>query len=357
MEHRNSTFLVSPSPLSGNRSAHLASVSHEFCHAWNVERIRPASLEPFNFEDANVSGELWMAEGFCNYYGSLVLRRSGLMSVRDYARDITDALSTVITAPGRKSRSVIEMSQLAPLVDGAGIVDRSVPSGSYVSYYTWGEALGVGLDLMLRDRSDGRVTLDDYMRALWQRFGRSAARRTGYVDSPYTLADLKSVLAPWRRRGNCRGLLARYIHGPEVDEFERSRKCGLGDWARGDRPGVPGRDAPADGERPERRALHQRRAVQVAGLWRRPRARRCHRVARQLARGERGRDRSRADDAQAGRFAAGRLQRRGERITALLKLVEDPTLELVPAEEAGQALSDAQKKFRDAWLSSAARAF
>ena len=197
-------------------------MSHEFCHAWNVERIRPASLEPFNFEDANVSSELWMAEGFCNYYGSLVLRRSGLMSVRDYARDISDAVSTVITAPARKSRSVIEMSQLAPLVDGAGIVDRSVPSGSYVSYYTWGESLGIGLDLMLRDRSDGRVTLDDYMRALWVRFGRSAARRTGYVDSPYTLADLKQTLAEVSGDASFAAqFFADYIEGRDVPDYTR----------------------------------------------------------------------------------------------------------------------------------------
>ena len=104
MEHRNSTFLTSPRPLSAGRAPHLGSVSHEFCHAWNVERIRPASLEPFNFDDVNMSGELWMAEGFCNYYGSLVLRRSGLMSVGDYARDIAAALSTVMTAPGRRVR-------------------------------------------------------------------------------------------------------------------------------------------------------------------------------------------------------------------------------------------------------------
>ena len=222
MEHRNSTFLVSPLPLSGDRSVHLASVSHEFCHAWNVERIRPASLEPFNFEDANTSGELWMAEGFCNYYGSLVLRRSGLMSVRDYARDITPALSTVLTAPGRKSRSVIDMSRLAPLVDGSQNGERSVPGGGYISYYTWGEALGLGLDLTLRDRSNGRVTLDDYMRALWTRFGRPASPRIGYVASPYTLADLKQVLAEVSGDESlATQFFADFIEGRDVPDYAR----------------------------------------------------------------------------------------------------------------------------------------
>ena len=57
----------------------MGTVSHEFFHAWNVERIRPATLEPFNFEDANISGELWLAEGFTNYYEPLILTRAGLM--------------------------------------------------------------------------------------------------------------------------------------------------------------------------------------------------------------------------------------------------------------------------------------
>jgi predicted metalloprotease with PDZ domain len=222
MEHRNSTFLVSPLPLSGDRSPHLGSVSHEFCHAWNVERIRPASLEPFNFEEANVSGELWMAEGFCSYYGSLVLRRSGLMSVRDYAREITNAVSTVITAPGRTSRSVIDMSRLAPLVDGSRDGERGVPGGGYVSYYTWGEALGIGLDLTLRDRSDGRVTLDDYMRALWARFGRPAAPRLGYVGTPYTSDDLKLTLAEVSGDASFASqFFADYVEGRDVPDYAR----------------------------------------------------------------------------------------------------------------------------------------
>jgi predicted metalloprotease with PDZ domain len=160
MEHRNSAFLTSPYQIAADRPGRLASVSHEFCHAWNVERIRPASLEPFNFEEANTSGELWLAEGFCNYYGSLVLRRAGLMPLRQYTRDVGAAISAVMTLPGRQVRSVVEMSRLAPLIDGAASVDPAIAS-NYISYYAWGEALGIGLDLTLRDRTDGRVTLDD----------------------------------------------------------------------------------------------------------------------------------------------------------------------------------------------------
>ena len=71
MEHRNSTVVAAPVSIRGAVRRILGTVSHEFFHAWNVERIRPKSLEPFNFEQANMSGELWLAEGFTQYYGSL----------------------------------------------------------------------------------------------------------------------------------------------------------------------------------------------------------------------------------------------------------------------------------------------
>jgi predicted metalloprotease with PDZ domain len=276
MEHRNSTVITSPRPIAADRLGHLGSVSHEFCHAWNVERIRPASLEPFNFDDVNMSGELWMAEGFCNYYGALVLRRSGLMSVPQYVRDIGSAITTVIAAPGRKVRSAIEMSQMAPFVDGAKFEDRTGFTDTYISYYTWGEALGAALDLTLRDRSDGRITLDDYMRALWDKFGRSASRRPGYVESPYTLADLKSTLADVSGDAAFASqFFARYIEGRDV--------------------------------------------VDYAGLLSR----------------------------------AGLLLRQRQGFAG--KPGNESSLEVVLMEEAGQTVSDAQRRFRDAWLSSSAR--
>jgi hypothetical protein len=73
MEHRNSTIVTAQASIRGNRASLLGTVAHEFFHSWNVERIRPKSLEPFNFDDANMSGELWLAEGFTNYYGPLSL--------------------------------------------------------------------------------------------------------------------------------------------------------------------------------------------------------------------------------------------------------------------------------------------
>ena len=90
MEHRNSTVLSSAGALRnpGQRSGLLGTVAHEFFHSWNMERIRSRDLEPFNFEEADVSGELWLGEGFTSYYDDLIMRRTGLIAARDDAREL-----------------------------------------------------------------------------------------------------------------------------------------------------------------------------------------------------------------------------------------------------------------------------
>src|SRR5688500_9754590 len=181
MEHRNSTILTSPTPLRTGRLDLLDTISHEFFHSWNVERIRPKSLEPFNLEEANMSGELWLAEGFTSYYGPLILKRADLFSLSDFVQEIGGAINRVLAAPGRQLRSAVEMSQFAPFVDAATSIDPTVFDNTFLSYYTWGEGIGLGLDLTLRDRSDGRVTLDGFMCALWTRFGKRESQVPGDV--------------------------------------------------------------------------------------------------------------------------------------------------------------------------------
>lgn len=355
MEHRNSAVLTSPSSIRADRVGLLGSVAHEFFHAWNVERIRPRSLEPFNFEDANLSGELWFAEGFTNYYGPLVLLRAGLTTLAEFAREMGRAIDTVVNSPGRRLRSAVEMSHLAPFVDASVSVDRTAFDNTFVSYYTWGQVIALGLDLTLRDRTDHRVTLDDYMRVLWERFGRPGGRLFGYVDNPYTMDDLKAALA--EVSGDfafAADFFARYIEGREVvDLAPLLARAGL--VVRRAAPGRPwaGRlrwqDAPG-GVRVADPVPFGSPAY-AAGLERDD-------VVQSI-------DGTRvASSAELERLIASRrpgqavsivFERRGRPVTAVLTLDEDPRLELVPAEDAGQVLSDTQKAFRAAWLSSRAR--
>ena len=105
---------------------------------------------------------------------------------------------------------------MAPLVDGASL------QNTYISYYTWGAAIGLGLDLTLRERSNGTVTLDHYMRALWAAHGKPGGKVPGYVDRPYTMADLKATLASVSGdKAFAEDFFARFIQGRDVVDYER----------------------------------------------------------------------------------------------------------------------------------------
>ena len=153
MEHRNSTILTSPKPLKTSATDNLGTVSHEFFHSWNVERIRPKNLEPFNFKEANMSDALWFAEGFTSYYGDLLLCRSGALSQDAYAKALGSTLNNFLQLPGKDLYSPVEMSQQAPFVDAARSVDNVNRLNTYVSYYTYGDVLALALDLSIRSNS------------------------------------------------------------------------------------------------------------------------------------------------------------------------------------------------------------
>ena len=353
MEHRNSTILTSARSLRDSRLDLLDTVSHEFFHAWNIERIRPASLEPFNLEDANISGELWFGEGFTNYYGPLVMRRAGLYTDAEFAIEMGNAIDRVANAPGRQFRSAVEVSQHAAFWDAATSVDPTNFDNTFVSYYTWGQAIALGLDLALRDRSDSRITLDDFMRSMWTGFGTSAGRSAGLVERPFTISDLKSTLASVSGDAAfANDFFARYIEGRDVVDYAtllsragfvlRRSAAGrasagtfpLQDAARGARVAdlvPPGSPAYAAGL--ERGDI----IVSVGGT----RVMRADDVDRAIT------------ARKPGDMLAVVFERRGQPVTATLRLVEDPRVELVPAEQTGQSLSDAQRRFRSSWLSSA----
>ena len=224
MEHRNSTILSSSGSLRvpQQRIGLLGTVAHEFFHAWNVERIRPASLEPFDFEHANMSDELWFAEGFTNYYTIVLMSRAGLYDTRRALDGFRGAIEVVSQSPGRRFRSAVQMSRRAPFVDAARSVDPTYWNNTFVSYYTFGSALGLGLDLSLRELTDNRVTLDDFMRAMWLRYGKPGGPAPGFVANPYTVAGARAVLAEvWGDAAFADEFFDRYIEGRELPDYER----------------------------------------------------------------------------------------------------------------------------------------
>jgi predicted metalloprotease with PDZ domain len=218
MEHRNSTVVAEGASIRGNVRGVLGTVSHEFFHAWNVERIRPRTLEPFNFEDANISGELWLAEGFTQYYGQLIMARAGLASAGQTLTSLANSALTVAASPAHRFRSAVEMSQMAPFTDAATANDPTNFGYSLVNYYPHGAALALALDLSLRARSAGKVTLDDYMRAMWRVHGKPGGV-PGYVEKPYTLADARARLAEVSDRAFADNFFNRYIEGSEAPDY------------------------------------------------------------------------------------------------------------------------------------------
>jgi predicted metalloprotease with PDZ domain len=353
MEHRNSSVLTASGALgnAGDRAYIVSTVAHEFFHGWNVERIRPRSLEPFDFEEANMSGELWLAEGFTSYYESLVMQRAGLVGLAETAAEFARTIDTVTTSPGRRFHSAVEMSRLAPFVDAARWIDRTNWGNLYISYYTWGAALGLALDLSLRDLTDNRVTLDDYMRLMWQRYGRPAPPAEGLVAVPYTLRDARDRLAELTDdRAFADAFFDRYVEGREVADYRRlldraglllrSRAAGRA-WL-GAVQFASGRGARLAGPAPLGSPLYQAGLDQddeIVSLD-----------------GEAVSSPGQLESVVRRREPGDALPivflRRGERVSARLTLAEDPALEVVPAERAGRTLTAAQRAFRAAWLSS-----
>ncbi len=212
MEHRNSTCIVHPADkVAGNEIRLLGTFSHEYFHSWNVKRIRPKSLEPFNFEHANMSSELWFAEGFTQYYGEMLLVRAGFHNVDDYTHTIARTDQPGIKHTGRRQ---ILCSPDEPLLSicRCGCIDRpNNQANMFTSYYTYGGAIALALDLRLR--SEFNLTLDDYMRTVWLDRGK--------VMKPYTIPDLESDLAKVTKNPKfAADFFNKYIYGIEKNNYE-----------------------------------------------------------------------------------------------------------------------------------------
>src|SRR5437868_9250066 len=113
MEHRNSTVITSSASIASARTRLLDTAAHEFFHCWNVERIRPQGLEPFNFEEANLTDSLWLAEGFTQYYGELIFARAGFTDPQRTIDGFAQSANSVVNGSGRQFRSAVEMSHMA----------------------------------------------------------------------------------------------------------------------------------------------------------------------------------------------------------------------------------------------------
>jgi predicted metalloprotease with PDZ domain len=344
MEHRNSTILASTRSLRGAARGLLSTVAHEFFHAWNVERIRPRSLQPFDFERANMSGELWFAEGFTSYYTSVILKRAGLRTLDEFARGLSGGLNSVITSPARRFFSAVEMSMQAPFVDAARSVDPTNRANTYISYYTWGSVIGLNLDLTLRSRYER--TLDDFMRLVWQKYGKT--------EISYTVDDLQQTLAEFTGDSTfAEEFFGKFIRGREVPDYE-GLLAHAGFLLRKANPGVPdvgvnlGEDSAGvfisagttiGGPAYEAGLDRGDRFISLDGT--------------PVASADEFRTAYRKHD--AGEDMEVVYEQRGRTKTATLHLTENPRLEVMTYEEAGMVVTDEMRRFREDWLGTKVR--
>ncbi len=173
LEHRNSTALichrkdlpsVGDTKVSDGYTTLRGLISHEYFHTWNVKRLRPAEFANYDYTRENYTGLLWFFEGFTSYYDDLLLRRAGLLDNSSYLKLLNKTINQVMQTPGTKVQSVADASFDAWVKYYRQ--DENTPNAT-VSYYTKGALVALCFDLTLR--GEGYTTLDDVMRALWQR--------------------------------------------------------------------------------------------------------------------------------------------------------------------------------------------
>ena len=181
LEHKNSTMLIASRWSTRTRPSYLGWLelaSHEIFHAWNVKRLRPVELGPFDYENENVTGSLWIAEGVTDYYASLLVHRAGLSNQAEFLDVVSGNIEELQTTPGRAVQSAELASRDAWIKYYRP--DENSPNTS-ISYYTKGAVLGFLLDARIRRATGGAKSLDDVMRAAYQKF--SGAR--GYTPAEF----------------------------------------------------------------------------------------------------------------------------------------------------------------------------
>ncbi len=224
MEHQASTRLVmSDSIMSDDVYADLLDVSsHEFFHLWNVKRLRPVELGPFDYAREHHTTLLWFAEGFTQYYGHLMVRRAGIWDDREFYKHLVAEVNQVDRSPGRFHRNLRESSfdTWFALSARNPAAATSNFKNTYVNYYYKGAVTALLLDLEIRKRTSGQRSLDDLIRELYRATYAEAEEGNYYLrGNGYTEQD---VLAATERVAGraAREYLQRLIVGTEEMDYE-----------------------------------------------------------------------------------------------------------------------------------------
>jgi predicted metalloprotease with PDZ domain len=170
LEHGNSVCLMTSRWATRSRHGYLGwlnLVSHEFFHVWNIKRLRPVELGPFDYEKENYTRSLWIAEGITDYYAPLTVRRAGLSNTEEYLESLSETINKLQSTPGRLVQSA-EQSSWDTWIKLYRPDENS--ANTSISYYTKGAVIGWLLDARIRRTTAGGRSLDHLMRLAFQRF-------------------------------------------------------------------------------------------------------------------------------------------------------------------------------------------
>jgi predicted metalloprotease with PDZ domain len=196
LEHQNSTLLTSSPRATAPTFRWLAFVSHEYFHAFNVKRLRPVELGPFDYERPPQTASLWVSEGLTSYFGELLVCRAGLGSPQDCLAALSSHITSLQNSPGRLLQT-LEQSSLDVWNSGTSGVGRD--TATKVSYYVKGPVVGFLLDAKIQRATGGKKSLDDVMRLAYKRY----AGARGFMPDQFrkTAEDVAGAdLREWFRK-------------------------------------------------------------------------------------------------------------------------------------------------------------
>jgi predicted metalloprotease with PDZ domain len=213
LEHLNSTSLITQRfnyEPQNNYRGFISLFSHEYFHLWNVKRLRPEPLGPFNYDAENYTNSLWIAEGFTAYYDDMFVRRAGFMTVDEYLAVVESNINNTSNRPGDAVQSVADASFDAWIKYYRG---NENTTNAQVDYYTKGATLATMLDLEILHSSNGKYCLDDVLRYMYEQFYKKENRA-------YTETEMKAAIEKFTGK-DMTGFYTDHVYGTKPVDYSK----------------------------------------------------------------------------------------------------------------------------------------
>ena len=199
----------------------IGSAAHEYFHVWNVKRVRPAALGPFDYTSEQYQPSLWVAEGWTQYYGEVALYRAGIEDSAAFYKDMARLIQDNLTAPGRTQTSARMASFNAPFWDGAPQAQPTNFQKTFFDYYTKGAGIALYLDLFIRNRTGSAKSLNDAFNNLKQR-AWNAPKASYYLQGRgYTEDDVERAVSD-AAGVNLHDWFERHVGGTEDMDYDEA---------------------------------------------------------------------------------------------------------------------------------------